>query len=80
MKLETLRSYIAMGREIEFSFHSERYSITYTFDKEKQTISFCQFNKSSRDYHSVDDFLASATVEDKKMQDILSQFEDIVVY
>jgi len=80
MKLETLKSYIVMGREIEFSYHGEMYSITYTFDEKKQIISFCHFNQSSSDYHSVDDFLASATVEDQKIQEILSQFEDVIVY
>lgn len=80
MKLETLKSYIAMGREIEFSYHGEMYSITYIFDNKKQTICFCQFNQSSRDYNSLDDLLTSATIEDQNLRDILSQLEDVIVY
>lgn len=80
MKLEALKSYIVMGREIEFSFLGEMYSITYTFDNEKQTICFCQFNQSSNDYNSLEDFLASAMVGNQYLQEVLSYVEDVVVY
>ena len=80
MKLDTLRSYIVMGREVEFSYGGKMYSITYTFTNTKQTIHFCQFNNPSEDYDSVDDFFASAKIENENMQNILSQLEDIVVY
>lgn len=80
MKLETLKSYIAMGREIEFSYHGEMFSITYTYDNERQTICFCQFNQSSKDYDSLDDFLVSASIGDEHLQAILDHIENIVVY
>ena len=80
MKLETLKSHIAMGREIEFSYGSERYSITYTFNGKKQTVHFCQFNSPSKNYDSIDGFLASAMIGDEFLRDILELIKDVTVY
>ena len=80
MKLETLKSHIATGREIEFSYGDKMYSITYTFTGKIQTIHFCQFNNPSQDYDSVDDFLASAAIGDAYLRDLLGLVEDVVVY
>lgn len=80
MKLETLRNYIVMGREIEFSYGGKMYSITYTFANKKQTVHFCQFNNPSEDYDSVDDFFSSATIGEEYLRDILGLVEDTVVY
>ena len=80
MKLETLSKYIAMGREIEFSYGGKMYSITYTFASKKQTIHFCQFNNPSKDYDTVDGFLASATIGTEYLRDVLGVIEDTVVY
>lgn len=80
MKLETLKSHIAMGREIEFSYGDKMYSITYTFTNKIQTIHFCQFNNPSQDYDSVNDFLTSATIGDEHLRDLLGLVEDVVVY
>lgn len=80
MKLETLKSHIATGREIEFSYGGKRYSITYTFANKKQIIHFCQFDNPSEDYDSVNDFLTSATIGDEHLRDLLGLVEDVVVY
>lgn len=80
MKLETLKSHIATGREIEFSYGDKMYSITYTFTNKIQTIHFCQFNNPSQDYDSVNDFLTSATIGDEHLRDLLGLVKDVVVY
>ena len=80
MKKETLKSHIATGREIEFSYGEKMYSITYTFTNKIQTIHFCQFNSPSQDYDSVDAFLASATIGNEHLRDIIELIEDVVVY
>lgn len=80
MNLSTLKSYIKMGREIEFSYDGVMYSITYTFDDNKQTISFCRFDYSCTDYSTMEEFLASAKVEEEYLRDILENIEAITVY
>ena len=80
MKLEELKKYIAMGREIEFSYQEERYSITYAFEDNLQVISFCQFNHVCTDYHTIDEFLSTATIGETYLRDMICLAEDIVVY
>ena len=80
MNLNTLTGYIKMGREVEFSYGGQMYSITYTFENNKQTISFCMFDHICTDYPSVGDFLSSAKVGDLYLRDVLEHIEDVTVY
>lgn len=80
MKLEELKKYIAMGREIEFSYQEEQYSITYAFEGNLQVISFCQFNQACVDYHNMDELLSSAMIGETYLRDMIHLAEDVVVY
>lgn len=80
MNLSILKSYIRMGREIEFSYGGEMYSITYTFDDNNQAISFCRFDHPCTDYSTMEEFLASAKIGKEYLRDIIENIEDITVY
>lgn len=80
MKLETLKNYISAGREIEFSYDGEMYSITYDFNNTEQIISFCRFDHPCTDYATIEDFLASAKIGEVYLCNILENIEDITVY
>ena len=80
MRLDVLKKYILTGREIEFSYCGEMYSITYTFDDNRQIINFCHFYHSSVDYGSFEELIDSATVDGKYLREVLAQIDGIVVY
>lgn len=80
MKLDTLKKYISMGREIEFAYDSEIYSITYSFEKNVQTIYFSHFDHSCTDYSTIENFIDSARIGEEYLRDILGKLEDIIVY
>lgn len=80
MTLERLKKYILMGREIEFSCHRERYSITYSFEKDRQIISFFRFSQPCEDFASLEEFLAFAKIGGEYLREVMEQVEDIVVY
>ena len=80
MKIHTLTGYIKMGREVEFSYGGQMYSITYTFENNKQIISFCWFDHICTDYPNMEDFLSSAKIGDHYLRDVLEHIEDITVY
>lgn len=80
MTLDRLKKHILMGREIEFSYHRERYSITYSFEKDGQIISFCQFSQPCEDYTTLEEFLLFAKIGDEYLREVIEQVEDIVVY
>ena len=54
MKRECLELLINDGREIEFTYHGRRYSITYYNDDRKKYISICRF------YHKTVDVSTAA--------------------
>lgn len=80
MNLDSLKHYICTGREIEFSYRGTEYSITYSFDGDKQTIHFCQFDLTSIDYDSIEQLIDSAKVGNEYLRDILDSIEDVTVY
>lgn len=80
MTSATLRKYILTGRELEFSYHHKRYSITYSFEEDRRTISFCQFSQPCEDFSSMEQFLFHAKLGQEYLRDIVEQFEDIIVY
>ena len=49
MKRECLEMLIDAGREIEFTYHGNRYSITYYNDDRKKYISICKFYETPVD-------------------------------
>ena len=80
MKIDALKKYISMGREIEFSYQREQYSITYSFENDVQTISFCRFGQLCTDFGTIDDFISCAMINDEYLRDILALIEDVVIY
>lgn len=76
----TLQKYILTGRELEFSYHHKRYSITYSFEEDRRTISFCQFSQPCEDYASSEEFLLFAKIGEEYLREVIEQIEDIVVY
>ncbi len=57
MKRECLELLIQTGREIEFTYHRSKYSITYYNDDRKNYISVCRFYHKPVDVSSVDELL-----------------------
>ena len=57
MKRECLELLINNGREIEFTYRGNRYSITYYNDNREKYISVCKFYDNPIDVKSVDDLL-----------------------
>ena len=57
MKRECLELLISSGREIEFTYHGSKYSITYYNDDRKKYISVCEFYKKPIDVSSTDEAL-----------------------
>jgi len=80
MKIHDLREYMETGREIEFSYLGEMYSVTHTYKEGVQKIHLCHFGDSSATYSSVDDLLESEMFDGVYLQDILDHIEDIVIY
>lgn len=80
MTLDTLKYSIQTGREIEFSYRGAEYSITYSFEGEKQTIHFCQFDQTSIDYDSIEQLIDSAKIGSEYLRDILGSIEDVTIY
>lgn len=80
MTLDTLKYSMQTGREIEFSYRGTEYSITYSFEGEKQTIHFCQFDQTSIDYDSTEQLIDSAEIGGEYLRDILSSIEDVTIY
>ncbi len=56
MKRECLELLIDSGREIEFTYHGSKYSITYYNDDREKYISVCKF------YHNPIDVSSAAEV------------------
>lgn len=52
MKLAAIESLINEKREIEFIYHSHRYSITYYTDNREKFISVCEFYRTPFDVGS----------------------------
>ena len=57
MKRECLELLINNGREIEFIYHGNRYSITYYNDDRKKNISVCKFYENPIDVSSAEEAL-----------------------
>ena len=57
MKRECLELLINNGREIEFIYHGNRYSITYYNDDREKNISVCKFYDNPIDVGSVKEVL-----------------------
>lgn len=57
MKRECLELLINNGREIEFIYRGNRYSITYYNDGRKKNISVCKFYENPIDVSSVEEAL-----------------------
>ena len=57
MKRECLELLINNGREIEFTYRGNRYSITYYNDDRKKNISVCKFYENPIDVSSVEEAL-----------------------
>ena len=55
--IDIFRDYIETGREIEFTYDTQEYSITYYNDNRVNFISFCEFYKEPIDVSSFDELL-----------------------
>ena len=80
MKVEKLKDYISTGREIEFAFGDKSYSITYSYDGDKQTIFFCEFNQKSEKFDSIDVFLAEAMLDGYPLRKSIEWADNVIVY
>lgn len=81
MNKETLREWIETGRELEFTYKENEFSITYYNDGRKDYISFCKWDDEEvLDVPNVD-ALWDSTYKGMKFSDIWESisFNDISV-
>ncbi len=55
MNMQELTQYVSQGREIEFEYQGNNYSITYGILEGKEVISFCQFYQDTTEVTSVEE-------------------------
>ena len=54
MTKQQLKDWIETGRELEFEYQGNKYSITYYNDNRKDYTSFCQYYQETLDVSDVD--------------------------
>lgn len=75
MKKEYLIKLINEGHEIEFEYKGKNYSICYGVIDGIEVISFCEFNKDSKEVATIDELL-TMHYNDFIVQDILEDINE----
>lgn len=75
MTKNELTELVNQGREIEFTFKSKKYSITYYNDDREKYISFCEFYQEILDVATVNE-LWHSTYKGIKVQEIIRNLKD----
>lgn len=79
--ISDLKMWLETGNEVEFSYNSKEYSITYGNDASMgEYISLCEFYKDETKYNTVSDFLDNAKIGEILLRDIWSDVSDVIVY
>ena len=81
MTKEHLFVSVDTGRDLEFNYKGNDYSITYFRKNRKICISFCEFYKETLDVATVDE-LWNSTYKGIKLSDMFSSIpeDDVYVY
>lgn len=77
---EEFREWIETGREIEFTYHHLRYSVTYFIENGKEYISFTEFYKEPVDFDTTENFMNNAKIDGVLLKDIWDSVTDIDIY
>ena len=75
MKRECIEELIKAGREIEFQYRGERYSITYYNDDREKSISVCKFYGKPIDVRNAEEVL-KLTIGRFTLEQIFSALPD----
>jgi len=75
MKSQCIVELIMGKREIEFIYHSKRYSITYYNDKREKYISVCEYYHNPIDVKTPNEVL-KLKIGSKTLKQIFSQLPD----
>ena len=79
MKKVYLIKLIEEGHEIEFEYKDKKYSICYGVIDNEDVISFCEFNKESKEVKTVEELL-SLRYNDFILEDILDSINEEKVW
>lgn len=72
-------NWIEKGKQIEFTYLSVRYSVTYYSDEREKYISLVEFYKELSNFSSVSEFMENALIGDKYLKDIWKDVKEIEV-
>ncbi len=75
MTKQQLIEWIDTGRELEFEYEGNKYSITYYNDNRKDYISFCQYYQETLDVSDVET-LWNSTYKGINLADMFSSISD----
>ncbi len=75
MTKQQLTEWVDTGRELEFDYQGNKYSITYYSDNRKDYISFCQYYQDTLDVSDVDT-LWNSTYKGIILADMLSSIPE----
>ena len=79
MKKKDLVKLIEEGHEIEFEYKDKKYSICYGVIENEEVVSFCEFNKESKEVKNVEELL-SLNYNDFVLGDILDSIDENKVW
>ena len=81
MNRETIITYIKIGREFEFEYKGNKYSITYYNDNRTKYISVCKFNEEPIDVSTPEEALR-LTIDGVTIESILTSLPEnkIMIY
>ncbi len=71
MTKQQLTEWVDTGRELEFEYQGNKYSITYYNDNRKDYISFCQYHQETLDVSDVN-ILWNSTYRGIKLADMFT--------
>ncbi|MDR2832091.1 MAG: hypothetical protein LBV67_00080 [Streptococcaceae bacterium] len=78
--VEDLIEFIETGREIEFTYNNNRFSITYYSEGSENEISFTQFYKEPKDYKNVEDFLKKGSWQGELIINIWMEATNVDIF
>ena len=75
MYIDSIVDLLQHGHEVEFIYNDKRYSITQGIIEGKHVYSFCEFNKESSEFDTIDGLL-SAKRNNNSLKNMLNELSD----
>lgn len=79
MTRDKVKELVENGREIEFDYNGEHYTISYYQENERNFIAFCNSKEEEKDVETVNDLL-DIEIEGKTLSFILLLMPDSKIY